>query len=464
MRLAADSGTWNLLYALDLFAIGLFLVSYYRQCYRRGYRIDFWHVELFLACILPNMLMLPFAKSELNGIVLGKDLWPVIDVLPAVFLITLLGYCAVLAGGGLWRLQLGIGLRKTATRVMEIVPRSSMMLMSSKAVLVFQAMLCVLLQTLILSLYFSASGFGFDLRSYTFANPTLRPVALIASNYSIIIASHCFARYAERKERILLACTLLLTFGLLFFGARANLLGVYLGVLLCYLVKLRGRISLLRIGSVVVVIAAIGFYLGRLREGEYSLIAFVGSLAFLLFYGSNFSDLRDFAWVYAGWDHVFWSGKTYLAAILAFVPRFASQFRDTWGLGVATDLTAGLDPQMHPGLRPGMFGEGFFNFGLFGVLVVGLIVGVIVRRVDIDVKRALATPHPSMMKAFASSMLLSIAGCVALSNNSSGLYVLIAAYFFSWFCLCVQRMFQPLEVASGDVKSSFLQSVAPRDV
>ena len=454
MWLVADSGTWNLLYGLDLFVIGLFVVSYYRQCYCKGYRIDFWHTQLFLACVLPNMLMLPFARSELNELVLGKDLWPVVDVLPTAFLITLLGYFAVLAGGGLWRLQVGIGLRKTAIGVMEIIPRSSMMLMSSRNVLVFQTLLCLLLQTLVLSLYFSASGFGFDLRSYTFANPTMRPVALVASNYSIIIAAHCLARYTETKERILLACTLLLTFGLLFFGARANLLGVYFSVFLCYLVKLRGRVSLVRVGTLILVIILAGFYLGELRGGEYSLIAFAGSLAFLFFYGSNFSDLRDFAWVYAGWDHSFWHGKTYLAAILAFVPRFASQFRDTWGLGVATDLTAGLDPQMHPGLRPGIFGEGFFNFGLFGVVAVGVLFGAIVRRVDIDVKQALAGSHPSMMRAFSATMLLSIAGCVVLSNNSSALYVLVGTYFFSWFCLCVQRIFQPPQGSSGRLKSS----------
>jgi oligosaccharide repeat unit polymerase len=449
MWLAANSKVWDLLYGLDVFAVGLFLISYYRECYRKGYRIDFWHTQLFLACILPNMLMLPFAKSELNELVLGKDLWPVVDVLPTVFLITLIGYLAVLAGGGLWRLQVGMGLRKSVMRAMEIVPRSSMMLMSSKSVLVFQALLCLFLQTLVLSLYFSASGFGFDLRAYTFANPTLRPVVLIVSNYSVIIASHCLARYSEKKESILLACTLLLSFGLLFFGARSNLLGIYLGVFLCYLVKLRGRISLLRIGSLVLVITLAGFYLGRLREGEYSIIAFAGSIAFLLFYGSNFSDLRDFAWVYSGWDHSFWAGKTYLAALLAFVPRFASQFRDTWGLGVATSSTAGLDTLTHPGLRPGIFGEGYFNFGVFGVVIVGLLFGIITRRVDIDVKQALASPHASMMRAFAASMLLSIAGCVVLSNNSSGLYVLVGTYFFSWFCLCVERMLRPRQIVLG---------------
>ena len=114
----------------------------------------------------------------------------------------------------------------------------------------------------------------------------------------------------------------------------------------------------------------------------------------------------------------------------AFVPRFASQFRDTWGLGVVTASTVGFDPQVHPGLRPGYFGEGFFNFGLFGVVVVGLMLGIVVRRVDLDVKSSFASSRPSMMKAFASTMLLGIAGSFAVSAGFSGLYILAGVYFF----------------------------------
>src|SRR6266446_5011444 len=110
--MALDLISWNALYVLDLCALTLFALSYYRKCYRRGYRIDFWHAQLFLYCVLPNMVMLPFAKSELNILVLGKDLAAVNAVLPFVFLITLLGYAAVLVGSGLWRFQAGLGLRK----------------------------------------------------------------------------------------------------------------------------------------------------------------------------------------------------------------------------------------------------------------------------------------------------------------------------------------------------------------
>ena len=439
--------SWNLLYILDVLAISSFAISYYVTCYRQGYRIDIWHSQLFLGCVMPNMIMLPFSRSELNILILGRDFTAVVAALPSVFLVTLLGYFAMFAGGLSWRIRVGLGTRKLAVQLLDIVPQCSMMLMSSRSLLVFQSLLCLVLQFLILSLYFTHNGFGFDLRQYTFANPSLRPVALFISGYSIIIGSHCLARYIEKKERVLFSCTILLTIGLLFFGARSSIVAIYISVLLCYLIQLRTKISLFRLISMISVIIVGGLYLGSVRAGQYSLGDFFELLGAALLYGNTFSDLRDFAWVYALWDHKFWVGKTYLAALTAFVPRFASTFRDTWGLGVATATTLGLDPQVHPGVRPGLFGESLFNFGLIGVVGVGFILGIIARRVDVDVKRAVASPRPSMMKAFASTMLLGVAGAVAISSSFSGIYVLGGIYLFSWLCLGAQRLIQPRSLA-----------------
>jgi oligosaccharide repeat unit polymerase len=442
--------SWNLLYLLDAFAIGLFALSYYLTCYRKGYRIDIWHSQMFLGIVLPNMLMLPFCRSELNYPVLRNDFAAVMDVLPNIFLISLLGYFAILAGGFAWRIHVGLGTRKLTVQLLDFLPQCSMMLMSSRNLLMFQALLCLVLQAGMLILYFGQNGFGFDLRAYTFAHPALRPVALIISNYSIIIASHSLARYVDKKERVLLACTLLLSFGLLFFGARGNIVSIYLNVLLCYLMSLRTRISLLRLATIISSILLIVLYLGSVRSGQYSLSDFFALLAVLLLYGNNFSDLRDFAWVDALWSHQLWMGKTYLAALMAFVPRFASEFRDTWGTGAATATTLGLDPHVHPGVRPGFFGEGYFNFGLLGVIVVGLLIGIIWRRIDIDVKRALTGPHPSMREAFASTMLLSVSAIVAISANSSGFFVLGGIYLFTWLCLQAQRLIHSRPVSLAD--------------
>jgi oligosaccharide repeat unit polymerase len=433
---------WSVLYALDAFSILIFAFSYWMSCYRRGYRIDFWHVNLFLLCVFPNMFMLPFAHSDLNGVILGRDFAGVMSALPFIYLVTLAGYFSMLAGGGLWRLRLGIGIRSSVMPVLRFPYRLSMMMMESRKVLLFQVGLCLLLQALVLTIYFLHQGIGFDLRAYTFANPALRPVALLASNYSITIASYCLARYIDKKERLLLACTIFLTLGLVFFGSRSNIVQIYVTILICYMVKLRTRVSLLRIFSLGLGSIAFILYLGNVRAGQYSLLVFAAGAVFLIFFGNTFSDLRDFAWVYSTWNHNFWAGKTYLAGVMAFVPRFLSDFRDTWSIGVATATTAGFDPAVHPGLRPGIFGEGYFNFGFAGVVVVGLMLGIVARRVDTDVKRALASDRPSMMEAYASTTLAGIVSSVVLSVGFSGLYVLVVILLFSWVCLGVVRLIE----------------------
>ena len=439
--------SWETLYILDLFVISQFAISYYRNCYRKGYRIDLWHATLFVNCIVPYFFMLPFARSELNEITVGGDFPAIVAAVPKVFLLIILGYIAVVAGGSLWNLRLGIGARKAAVRFLDAVPRCSMMVMSSRFLLVFLSLVCLGLQSILLALYFGSNGFGFDLRGYTFAHPGARPFAQITALSSIWVASFCLARYVDTKEKILLACTLLLTMGLLFFGQRGNLISIYINVALCYLVKLRSRVSLFRIFGWGAVFVTLILYLGSVRTGIYSLGLFFTSIVFLLFYGNNFTDLRDFAWVYADWNHQLWLGKTYLAGLATFVPRGASDFRAIWSFGIATGLTVGLDTETHPGLKPGQFGEAFFNFGWLGVVIVGLIYGIFLRRVDIDVKAALGSPRPSMMKAFASTTLLTIASCFNVSLALPYLYALCGIYLFAWLFLRARMLITPREVS-----------------
>jgi hypothetical protein len=51
-----------------------------------------------------------------------------------------------------------------------------------------------------------------------------------------------------------------------------------------------------------------------------------------------------------------------------------------------------------------------------------------------------------MMKAFASTMLITVATTLAVSAGFSGLYILAGIYFFTCFCILVQRFFWPRRV------------------
>ena len=110
---------------------------------------------------------------------------------------------------------------------------------------------------------------------------------------------------------------------------------------------------------------------------------------------------------------------------------------------MATDLTVGLDAELHPGLKPGLFGEGFFNFGLLGVVAVGILFGAILRRVDLDVKAAMREERPSMRKAFSSTMLLTVAGCFNTSLGLPALYALGGVYTLAWVLLEIRALIWP---------------------
>src|SRR5260370_9152721 len=156
-------------------------------------------------------------------------------------------------------------------RVLDIGLQCSIMIMSSRSVLVFKSLLWLSLQLLVLAAYFTHSVFGFDVRAYTMANPALRPIALVVSTYSLVIASHCLARYVDQKEKTLLACTVLLTVGMIFFGSRGNILAIYINVLLCYLVNLRAKFSLFLLTIMISVLIVVGLFSGNLQHARFSL-------------------------------------------------------------------------------------------------------------------------------------------------------------------------------------------------
>ena len=171
-----------------------------------------------------------------------------------------------------------------------------------------------------------------------------------------------------QRKKVLLGCTLSIAAGLIFFGQRTNIALIFINVGLCYLVKLKSRVSILRIVLMGAFAITLGFYLSSLREWSILDRTFFGRA-----WGSwrstvsTFCDMRDFAWIYSNWDHHLWLGRTYMSGVATFVPRSALAFREKWTLGVVTNSTVGIDNDLHPGLKPGLFGESYFNFGWAGV-------------------------------------------------------------------------------------------------
>jgi oligosaccharide repeat unit polymerase len=161
-------------------------------------------------------------------------------------------------------------------------------------------------------------------------------------------------------------------------GTRAAVLSSVLSFIFIYYNinannKHKANFLKLSIGGLFLLISAI--YLGDLREGQYNLIVSLSEASDKILYGNNFSDLRDFSWVLSCWNGVNLYGKSILAGLLAFIPSSNFPFRADWSFGIFTAKLIGYDPTIFPGLRTGLFGEYYINFGLIGVCFAGFFYG-----------------------------------------------------------------------------------------
>ena len=138
----------------------------------------------------------------------------------------------------------------------------------------------------------------------------------------------------------------------------------------------------------------VGLGVETIRQEELSLSRFTAAPVYVLF-GNNLSELRDFAWMLSAWDHEPLLGTTYASGLLAWIPAFLMPARKemSWGL-FSTGMTGLSSPAGHPGLRPTVFAEAYFNFGLVGVLVFGLLLGAVFGRAAAFAQRTMELPDP----------------------------------------------------------------------
>ncbi len=410
-----------------------FLWSYYWNCLRKGYRLDLWHVSLLMNLFVIHV-MLPFDRSDLNLLAFGPIFLRRAQAhMTEAYFVSAFGYLCILLGGDLWRVRLNLGIRREFARILEVPARLSLLLLQSKSILLLHGIIASTLISGILLYYFKTAGFGFNLRGLLLVNPVLRSAANFASFYGILIGSYCAARFFRYREPSMLLITGVISVGFLFFGSRAPVVGIFTLAIIIYLIELRLRLKLIWIGGVIVLALTASVLLDALRSPHFSLTRVFGTFVISTFYGNSYSDTRDFALILSFWDrHLFW-GKTYLAGLIAFVPRFLSSFRDKWSLGVVTASMVGFLPTEHPGLRVGLFGEAYLNFGLLGVAPLGLLVGAVTRLIDLRVKQSLNLLPDSGVLVYSWVTIGMITSVAVNSTGGSTFYTVMLIFIVSWF-------------------------------
>ena len=412
-----------------------FVWSYYRNCYRKGYRLDIWHYNLLVYLFVIH-IMLPFDRGDLNAVVLGPMLLRRAQAnMNEAYFVSAFGYLCILLGGELWRIRLDLGIRAKFASLIEIPARLALVLLQSRRLLIVHGIVALTLIAGVLAFYFKTEGFGFNLRGLLLVNPTLRAVSNFVSFYSALIGSYCLARFFRFKERSMLLTTVLISAGLIFFGARGLLAGLFSLAIVIYLIELRTRLRFAWLAAILLGAVGTSILLDALRSSNFSVGTVSAGFLLSIFYGNSYSDTRDFALILSFWDHQLFWGKTFLAGLIAFVPRFVSSFREMWSLGVVTASMAGFSPQEHPGLRVGLFGEGYLNFGLVGVAFIGLFVGAATRLIDLRVKQSLSLLPASGLLVYSYIAIGLIVGVAINSTGASSFYTIMLIFLVSWFVL-----------------------------
>jgi oligosaccharide repeat unit polymerase len=375
--------------AINLLLMVHFVYDWYKMYKATGMKLDYWTLTTSLTYFLPFLIIYPFSSSFFNVISVGDNIWLIQKAIGTAYYIFLLGYASMYFG----RYIFDRYSYKTYINALLIKPirgtLTKLFLATVKSVYTTTILFLIYFLALMAILAYARSIGAVDVRGIFQANPAIRAlynfVLILSSLVSLLLIGRIF-QYNKLVDKVLLFFFFIIT---IFIGARAYTAQPIIYLFVFYvLFELKGRINLLKVFGLGFTLLFFGIALSALREGNFSPTSIAVTFVSQVFYGNSYSDLRDFAWVYAYWDKSLLFGKTYLAGFMSFVPSFLSDFRTEWAIGKFTATTVGFDPMEHPGLRPGLFGESYFNFGLIGVALFGTFLGYAYRYIDFSIKNA----------------------------------------------------------------------------
>lgn len=413
---------------VDLLLVVHFFFSWYRSAKKTKWKIDFWYLTLFLIFFPPLFVLYPFNGSIYNDFAtmgLQSRILPYID---KAFYISALGYLSIWLGRYLFDVTRGnfpfILLFQLTKPISQIVENN----IKSKRAYLFTVFTAILFGFVILIIQFKVGCF-FNARKWFLKEPFLRPLFNLTISIFPIAFSFLALRYIQFKEKKCLKLIIVLLLFTIFFGVRSLGLSGLLFLFTQWIYYREGRCSFLKLFGICSGLSFIAVILGQLREGQLNFLNFFPMFLSKIFYGNNFSDTRDFAWILSFWDEEYLYGKSYVAALLSFIPRAFSSIREEWGIAMITNELTGFDSNVMPGLRPGLFGESFLNFSYPGVIIFGLLFGFAVRHGDLMIKTHVMQSK-DIIKGYSSLIVFSFLCTLSTSAGMWSFYVFLLLNFF----------------------------------
>lgn len=413
---------------VDILMILAFFFYWNHSYIKTGWKIDFFNFTFFRVFFIPVLVMYPFNASLLNAPTIGIELYnygePWIDF---AFLITILGILFVYFGA---LLSNNNKIYNTINSLVSPILELNKNNISNNICYLFITFIGLVFLIIIIIVQIK-EGFLFNPRAFFTANNSIRPIYNLTNIFYPMLVIWTGLRYISSKKRFYMILTIIYCVLGLFLGSRGAILETILVIVMINFYLNYKKIKLLKLSIIGIVVLFFAIFLNFIRNKEG-----IGNLKEKIkvefLFGNSFSDTRDFAIVIGKWDKEFLLGKTYLAGLTSLIPRSVSEFRNTWGLGVFTARTCGFDPLVHPGLRPGLFGEAYFNFGIIGVIFVGIIVGLFLKFSDKKIKESILV-YNNVYYSYSVYILLGFAFSFCISIGFASFYVSMILLLFMAF-------------------------------
>lgn len=408
---------------LDLLLIFHFCWSWRRSAVRTGWKIDFWYLTLLVTVFQSILILYPFNASIFNAPFTVGRLPEILPFIDQAFLISVLGYISLWTGRYLFDFSKGrfplITLFQMAQPFSRLIENN----VKSRKGYLFLTFATIMLGLFILAIQLKEGCF-FNARGWFLKQHELRPIFNITISIFPIAFAFLALRYIQFKEKSCLKYIFILFLFSIFFGIRSLGVGGLFFLFMQWVFYREGRFSLMKSMGICGILFLCAVLLGNLREGTLNLVDSAGHFLINFFYGNNFSDTRDFAWILAFWDGEYLYGKTYLAAFISFIPRFLSSIREEWSISMYTNALTGFDSEVMPGLRPGMFGESYLNFGYLGVILFGILYGFSLRYADFKIKEYVSKSK-DIIKGYSHLIVFMFVSCMSVSAAVWSFYVFL---------------------------------------
>lgn len=413
---------WTIFVVLNFVFVILYLQQYFR------YGVLTLGVFFFVRSVyISSIFLIPFVYSENNRGATGHFYDNYVPYIPLAVLIVVIGIISLVLGALVARAAptkvIGFGVIKTVWQNILL----------SRLGVWGLALISLLLIVVMLLLGFSPG----NARADSFSNPIFRPIYNLSTvTISFAILSAFAYGYSHKSKRYYLLGVFMIMLGL-FGGTRATSVGVLITVIAIFAIVNRTKNLLplvLGFGGLLV----LAVYISGFRDGVYD-FSYIMRVPIRLLFGNDFSDLRDTAWILSGWNRELLMGQTYISGFLSFIPSAILTSRTESSWAYFSLVSSGLGEEAisyHPGLRPVIFGEPFFNFGFLGVIVSGFVIGYVLFSLDYTIKRIPDSDKPTrLITTIASITYLDYFLMQFIQSAGFFVFYVVCCIFFTGFIL-----------------------------